>query len=109
VDLILDAAGQKGTGKWTVIAALDAGIPLTLISEAVFARCISSIKDERVAASKVLAGSKSVFKRKQGIYDQGSAQGRCTHRRLCPMAQGYQLMRATAKENGWNLITAALP
>ena len=56
VDLILDAAGQKGTGKWTVIAAADLGVPLTLIGEAVFARCLSAQKDERVAASKLLKG-----------------------------------------------------
>ena len=56
VDLILDAAGQKGTGKWTVISARDLGVPLTLIAEAVFARCLSAQKDERVAASKVLKG-----------------------------------------------------
>ena len=55
VDLILDTAGQKGTGKWTVTSALDLGVPLTLIAEAVFARCLSAQKDERVAASKVLA------------------------------------------------------
>ena len=54
VDMILDTAGQKGTGKWTVIAALDLGMPLTLIGEAVFARCLSAMKDERVAASKIL-------------------------------------------------------
>ncbi len=54
VDLILDTAGQKGTGKWTVISALDLGVPLTLIAEAVFARCLSAQKDERVAAAKVL-------------------------------------------------------
>ncbi len=57
VDLILDAAGQKGTGKWTVISAADLGVPLTLIGEAVFARCLSAQKDERIAASKVLKGS----------------------------------------------------
>ena len=61
VDLILDKAGQKGTGKWTAIAALDAGQPLTLIGEAVFARCLSGLKDERVAASKVLSGPTTAF------------------------------------------------
>src|SRR4030042_6842638 len=67
VDLILDTAGQKGTGKWTAIAALDAGMPLTLIGEAVFARCLSAIKEERVAASKGLKGPR---KRVQGDRDQ---------------------------------------
>ena len=56
MDSILDTAGQKGTGKWTSVTALDLGVPLTLISEAVFARCLSAIKDERVAASKLLRG-----------------------------------------------------
>src|SRR5439155_5718165 len=56
VDLILDAAGQKGTGKWTVSSALDLGIPLTLIGEAVFARCLSAQKEERLAAAEVLGG-----------------------------------------------------
>ena len=56
IDLILDAAGQKGTGKWTVISACNLGVPLTLIAEAVFARCLSAQKDERVAASKLLKG-----------------------------------------------------
>ena len=59
IDLILDTAGQKGTGKWTAIAALDQGQPLTLIGEAVFARCLSALKEERVAASKVLSGPKA--------------------------------------------------
>ena len=61
VDLILDTAGQKGTGKWTVVAALDTGQPLTLIGEAVFARCLSALKEERVAASKALKGPKPSF------------------------------------------------
>ena len=62
MDLILDTAGQKGTGKWTAIAALDAGQPLTLIGEAVFARCLSALKEERVEASKILAGPVKPFK-----------------------------------------------
>jgi 6-phosphogluconate dehydrogenase len=61
VDKILDTAGQKGTGKWTAIASLDEGIPLTLIGEAVYARCLSAIKEERVAASKILTGPKPAF------------------------------------------------
>ncbi len=59
VDKILDTAGQKGTGKWTVISALDTGQPVTLIGESVFARCLSALKEERVEASKVLRGPKS--------------------------------------------------
>ena len=62
VDKILDTAGQKGTGKWTGVAALDLGIPLTLIGEAVFSRCLSAVKNERVQASKILHGPVPVFK-----------------------------------------------
>ena len=71
VDKILDTAGQKGTGKWTGIAALDEGIPLTLIAEAVFSRCLSAMKEERVGASKVLHGPKPEFSgdREQFIND----------------------------------------
>src|SRR5438270_13783856 len=72
IDKILDTAGQKGTGKWTVISALDLGMPLTLIGEAVFGRCLSALKDERVQASKVLNGppkTKTVAEKKQFIED----------------------------------------
>jgi len=102
IDLILDAAGQKGTGKWTMIAALDSGIPLTLIGEAVFARCLSAIKDERVVASKILSGPKLVFKgdKKQMIADLRKA---LYASKIISYAQGYQLMRAAAIEYKWNL------
>lgn len=102
VDLILDTAGQKGTGKWTVMAALDSGMPLTLIGEAVFARCLSAIKDERVAASKVLKGADKKFTgdKKQMINDLRKA---LYASKIISYAQGYQLMRAVAKESGWNL------
>jgi 6-phosphogluconate dehydrogenase len=102
IDYILDAAGQKGTGKWTVLAALDSGMPLTLIGEAVFARCLSAIKEERVAASKVLAGPKPAFKgdKKQMIADLRKA---LYASKIISYAQGYQLMRAAAKEYKWNL------
>ena len=102
VDLILDAAGQKGTGKWTVIAALDSGMPLTLIAEAVFARCISAIKSERVAASKVLVGPKAVFKGNKASMIKDLRKALYASK-IVSYAQGYQLMRATAKENGWDL------
>lgn len=102
VDLILDAAGQKGTGKWTVIAALDTGMPLTLISEAVFARCISAIKSERVAAAKVLVGSKAVFKGNKASMIKDLRKALYASK-IVSYAQGYQLMRAAAKEFGWNL------
>ncbi len=102
VDLILDVAGQKGTGKWTVIAALDSGMPLTLIAEAVFARCISAIKSERVAASKVLVGPKAVFKGNKATMIKDLRKALYASK-IVSYAQGYQLMRAAAKEYGWDL------
>jgi 6-phosphogluconate dehydrogenase len=102
VDMILDTAGQKGTGKWTGIAALDIGIPLTLIGEAVFARCLSAQKDERVRASKVLTGPEPGFKgdRKAFIEDLKLA---LYASKIVSYAQGYVLMRAAAEEYGWKL------
>lgn len=102
VDKILDTAGQKGTGKWTGVAALDLGIPLTLIGEAVFSRCLSAIKDERVAASKVLTGPKPTFTgdKKAFINDLKDA---LYASKVISYAQGYQLMRAAAQEYGWKL------
>jgi 6-phosphogluconate dehydrogenase len=102
VDLILDTAGQKGTGKWTAIAALDEGQPLTLIGEAVFARCLSAIKDERVAASKVLPGPKAKFSgdKKKFVDDLRQA---LYASKIISYAQGYQLMRSAAKTYGWKL------
>jgi 6-phosphogluconate dehydrogenase len=103
VDKILDTAGQKGTGKWTVISALDTGQPVTLIGESVFARCLSALKDERVVASKILRGPKSqpkVSDRAKFIEDVRRALY-CS--KIVSYAQGYMLLRAAAKENGWNL------
>lgn len=102
VDKILDTAGQKGTGKWTAVSALDLGIPLTLIGEAVFSRCLSAIKEERVAASKILNGPKPTFKgdRKQFLND---LQDALYASKVVSYAQGYALMAAAAKEYGWNL------
>jgi 6-phosphogluconate dehydrogenase len=102
IDLILDTAGQKGTGKWTAVAALDAGQPLTLIGEAVFARCLSAMKDERVEASKILTGPNKTYKgdKKKMIDDLRKA---LYASKIVSYAQGYQLMRAAAKEYGWNL------
>ena len=102
VDLILDAAGQKGTGKWTVIAALDHGQPLTLISEAVFARCLSAIKDERVIASKVLKQKIKAFKGDKAKLIRDLRQALYASK-IASYAQGYQLMRAAASEYQWNL------
>ena len=102
VDKILDTAGQKGTGKWTTLAALDSGIPLTLISEAVFARCLSAIKDERVKASKILSGPKPSFTGDKKAFIKDLQQALYASK-LVSYAQGYTLMQAAAKENGWDL------
>jgi 6-phosphogluconate dehydrogenase len=102
VDKILDTAGQKGTGKWTGVTALDLGIPLTLIGESVFARCLSAQKDERVIASGILSGPASEFAgdRKQFIEDIRKA---LLASKIVSYAQGYVLMRAAAEEYKWNL------
>jgi len=102
VDLILDTAGQKGTGKWTVVAALDEGMPLTLIGEAVFARCLSAMKDERVKAAKTLKGPTLKLRgdRKRMVEDLMLA---LYASKVVSYAQGYQLMRSAAKTYGWNL------
>ena len=102
VDKILDTAGQKGTGKWTGVIALDLGIPLTLISEAVFARCLSSQKDQRVEASKVISGPAIKFEgdKKSMIDDLRNA---LFASKIISYAQGYLLMREAAKEYGWKL------
>jgi len=102
VEKILDTAGQKGTGKWTVLASLDHGAPLTLIGEAVYARTLSSMKDERVEASKVITGPKPEFKgnKKEFIEDIRKA---LYASKLVSYAQGYVLMNQAAKEYGWNL------
>lgn len=102
IDVIVDAAGQKGTGKWTVIEALDHGVPLTLIGEAVFARALSAAKEERVAASKQLKPAVSAYQgdRQQLIDDLRQA---LYASKIISYAQGYQLLRAAAKQYQWNL------
>ncbi|MBR0139556.1 MAG: decarboxylating NADP(+)-dependent phosphogluconate dehydrogenase, partial [Firmicutes bacterium] len=102
VDSILDTAGQKGTGKWTAISALDEGVPLTLIGEAVFARCLSAMKEERVKASKVFGSSASPFEgdRESFIEDIKKA---LYASKIISYAQGYTLMRSAAATYGWNL------
>ena len=102
VEKILDTAGQKGTGKWTGISALELGVPLTLIGESVFARCLSAQKDERVAASKILSGPKPLFAgdKKAFIEDLRKA---LLASKIVSYTQGYVLMQAAAKEYGWNL------
>jgi 6-phosphogluconate dehydrogenase len=102
VEKILDSAGQKGTGKWTGISALEKGVPVTIIGEAVFSRCISALKDERVAASKILSGPTPAFSgnRKEFIEHVRKA---LFASKIVSYAQGYMLMRQAAIEYGWNL------
>ena len=128
---IMDKAGQKGTGKWTVHSSLETGVPVTLIGESVFARCLSAMKDERVHASGILQGpapgadftAEVTSHTKSTSNHRPSARARCD-RVVCPQekeqvvddirqalyaskivsyAQGFMLMREEAKEQGWNL------
>ena len=103
VDKILDTAGQKGTGKWTVISALDTGQPVTLIGESVFARCLSALKEERIGASKILQGPepKPVVGERAAFIEDVRRALYCS--KIISYAQGYMLLKAAAKENGWNL------
>jgi 6-phosphogluconate dehydrogenase len=102
LDLILDTAGQKGTGKWTAVAALDEGQPLTLIGEAVFARCLSALKDERVVAAKAIGGEPKVFEGDKAAFLEDLQQALYASK-IVSYAQGYQLMRAAAEHHGWTL------
>ena len=102
VDKILDTAGQKGTGKWTGIAALDLGIPLTLIVEAVFSRCLSAIKDERVKASKILKGPEPVAIENKAEF-LNDLRDALYASKIVSYAQGYALMKAAAAEYKWDL------
>jgi 6-phosphogluconate dehydrogenase len=103
IDNILDTAGQKGTGKWTAISALDLGMPVTLIGEAVFARCLSAIKEERAAASKALAGPKH----NQDAHDRNifieDVRRALYCSKIISYAQGYMLLREAGKDQGWHL------
>ncbi len=101
LEKILDSAGQKGTGKWTAIAALDMSIPLTLITEAVLARFLSALKDERVAASGVLGGP--VVPVGSSPVSMDDLRDALYAAKIISYTQGYMLMRAAAKEYGWNL------
>ena len=103
LDYILDTAGQKGTGKWTAISALDLGEPLTLISESVYARCLSALKEERVEASKILDGPKPVKYSGDRAAFLEDLRRALFASKVVSYAQGYSLMRAAAKEYGWDL------
>jgi 6-phosphogluconate dehydrogenase len=102
LERILDAAGQKGTGRWTVVAALDAGMPLTLITEAVQSRSLSALKEERIEASKILKGPQA------GFWEDGNARVRDIQQalyasKIVSYAQGYMLMRSAAGIYNWDL------
>jgi len=102
LDNILDAAGQKGTGKWTATSALDFGVPVTLIGEAVFARCLSALKEERVHASKIYSAPSISFKGdKQELIN--SIRDALYASKIVSYAQGFLLLRAAAKEYGWHI------
>jgi 6-phosphogluconate dehydrogenase len=102
VEKILDSAGQKGTGKWTAVSSLDLGVPVTLVAEAVYARILSSLKDERVAAAAVLAGPGTTFAgdRAAFVHDVRDA---LYASKIVSYAQGFMLFREAAREFGWNL------
>jgi len=102
VDKILDTAGQKGTGKWTAISALDEGVPLTLIGEAVFARCLSAMKDERVTAASVFPKTIPAFEGDKKAFIEAIRKALYASK-IISYAQGYTLMRTAAKSNNWNL------
>ncbi|MEJ6524811.1 MAG: NADP-dependent phosphogluconate dehydrogenase [Opitutales bacterium] len=103
VDIVLDAAGQKGTGKWTSVNALNMGVPAPTVSEAVFARCLSAVKEERVAASNILSGPsvKIISDNKQVLVSAIRDALYCS--KICSYAQGFQLMREAQKEYNWTL------
>ncbi len=102
VDKILDAAGQKGTGKWTGIEALNLGIPVTLIVEAVFARSLSAMKDERTKASQILEGPVALFDGNKSEFIDNLRDALYASK-IVSYAQGFALMKAASKEYGWNL------
>ncbi|CAH1190605.1 MULTISPECIES: NADP-dependent phosphogluconate dehydrogenase [unclassified Paenibacillus] len=103
VDVILDAAGQKGTGKWTSQSALDLGVPLSMITESVFSRFLSAMKDERVAASKILNGpSASAFTGDKAAFIE-SVRKALFASKIVSYAQGFAQMRAASDEYGWDL------
>ena len=102
VESILDTAGQKGTGKWTGITALHLGVPLTLIGEAVFARCLSAIKEQRVAASKVISGPTPTFTGDKTAFLESLRQALLASK-IVSYAQGFAVLQEAAKEYDWEL------
>jgi 6-phosphogluconate dehydrogenase len=102
LDRILDTAGQKGTGKWTSVSSLDLGQPVTLIGEAVYARCLSAMKDERVAAATILSGPNAKFSGDKKAFVEDIRQALLASK-IVSYAQGFMLLREAAKEYKWNL------
>jgi 6-phosphogluconate dehydrogenase len=102
VEKILDSAGQKGTGRWTAIEALEEGIPLTLIVEAVMARSLSALKDERLEASRILRGPEVGYDGQRHAF-VASIHDALYASKIVSYTQGYMLMRAAAEEYNWNL------
>ena len=102
VDKILDTAGQKGTGKWTSVSSLDLGIPVTLIGEAVYSRCLSAMKEDRVAASKILSGPKFQFTGDKKAFVEDIRQALLASK-IISYAQGFMMLREAAKEYKWDL------
>jgi 6-phosphogluconate dehydrogenase len=107
LDVVLDTAGQKGTGKWTSVNALDLGIPANAIAEAVFARCLSALKDERVAASRKLKGPRGRFRGgRKALVESVRRALYCS--KICAYAQGFQLMAEAQAEYKWMLDFATI-
>jgi 6-phosphogluconate dehydrogenase len=102
LDTILDAAGQKGTGKWTVQSATDSGVPMTLVAEAVFARALSALKEERVAAAAVLGGPRPAFSGDRAAFVEDVREA-VYAAKIVSYAQGFMLLRRAAAEHGWDL------
>lgn len=102
VEKILDTAGQKGTGKWTGITALHLGVPLTLIGEAVFARCLSALKEQRVKASSIISGPKPVFEGDKAAFLENLKHALLASK-IVSYAQGFAVMQEAAKEYDWEL------
>jgi len=107
VDIVLDTAGQKGTGKWTSVNALDMGVPAPTVAEAVFSRCLSAVKEERVAASKILKGPRKKFSGSKAAFVRAIHDALyCS--KICSYAQGFQLMREAQNEYHWKLDFGAI-
>ena len=103
VDIVLDAAGQKGTGKWTSVNALDMGVPAPTVAEAVFARCLSAVKEERVHAAKSLPNSGKAISTENRTELIEAVRDALYCSKICSYAQGFQLMREAQEEYDWNL------